>query len=409
LLVGLLVALTGASLSLQPASAITTMTITGIVTDQAGTPIPGVFVTDQFQDVYTNAVGRYMLEEQTPAPRVLTLAKTGFESPAARRVSPLDAQSDVNFALDYRLGPSVTPFVLNVVPRTVDLSMKSFAPTASCATWTDTYAGAVAELALTATAPDGERTWTGTFNVPAGTLEGGHPGVAIIRRCSDGAALTKPKSAGYIVDLTGPSIADITPANWSSDSTPTISARALDPVSGVASATFTVDGLQVASARGDFGTWSAAAGPLADGPHEIVFSATDYGSNTTTERATFKIDTVAPVTSDQSPTGAVATRSPLIQVRIADATSGPDGQRTHLSLSRGPLSETLAANFDAATGILSYQVPTTVTGTGLGDGPLLDGTYDVEAAALDQAGNSVTLHWQFEVRCLTAPLACTPA
>ena len=106
-------------------------------------------------------------------------------------------------------------------------------------------------------------------------------------------------------------------------------------------------------------------GPLSQGPHTIVVTATDSSSTpeTSPPSASFTVDSVAPVTTiDSAPSGTTTNHSPTITFHATDASS-----------------VTFTCRVDGGT-----QAPCTSPAT---FGPLSDGHHTISVRASDAAGN----------------------
>jgi hypothetical protein len=83
-----------------------------------------------------------------------------------------------------------------------------------------------------------------------------------------------------------------------------------------------------------------------------------------------------------------------------DAESGINPTSVGMVLSNGLTSASVPASFDPSSGVVSYQVPTTIKGARLGQFPLPDGTYTARVQVNDRAGNSASTTWSFVVHTL---------
>jgi hypothetical protein len=149
---------------------------------------------------------------------------------------------------------------------------------------------------------------------------------------------------------------------------------------------------------------------LAEGSHIVDVRITDGVGNEAVHRSELWVDLTNPQVSDPKPQGRVTTRSPTISAVIEDAPSVgsvlPGSVR--LRLSNALLSADLAADFEPASGRVTYSVPSSVQGATLGAFPLPDGDYVVEVSAADMAGNPVSKQWTFTVDSLLLRIRLLP-
>lgn len=96
------VALSSSGAAAYPLVDTTLWTIEGVVQDPAGRPIELAAVTDGSQTVYTDADGRYVLEEEAIREYHVHVSKDGFNS-ESRVVHPWDPilHGPTNFTLTY--------------------------------------------------------------------------------------------------------------------------------------------------------------------------------------------------------------------------------------------------------------------------------------------------------------------
>lgn len=211
---GLLVVVSLASLmsvSMTPVQAVGLVTIQGQVTDPVGRVIVGAAVTDGRQTVYSDAGGRYRLEESSVQNYVVRVSRQGFES-ATRTVTPVDALGSVDFALFYLLASEVSPRAFNnVPPKTLTITARSYAPLDSCVNWTDAASSAVVALQLAQGVPGGQSTWTGSFAVPGGIPDASYAYSSAVTDCATATALSRTVVGAYIVDGAAPMLVMIAP------------------------------------------------------------------------------------------------------------------------------------------------------------------------------------------------------
>ena len=149
-------------------------------------------------------------------------------------------------------------------------------------------------LATTEYKLDGAASWsTGTSIAVSG--DGVH---SLTYRSSDAAGNTEAdKTTTVRIDTTAPVTSDNAPTTWS-DTSVTVTLSAADTGgSGLASTEFKLDGATIWST----GTSVAVAG---DGIHTLTYRSGDAAGNTEADKTTIvRIDTTAPVTSDDAPVG----------------------------------------------------------------------------------------------------------
>ncbi|MDX6411825.1 MAG: large repetitive protein, partial [Gaiellaceae bacterium] len=168
-------------------------------------------------------------------------------------------------------------------------------------------------VAATEYALDGAATWTAGASV---TVAG--EGVHSLRyRSTDVAGNVEPaKTVAVRVDTTAPVSTDDAPAGWTSGSV-TVALSASDAGgSGVARTEYSVDG----AAGFTTGTTVIVSG---EGVHTIAYRSIDAAGNSEADRtATVRIDTTAPVTSDNAPAGWSST---AVTVSLSAADAGGSG------------------------------------------------------------------------------------
>src|SRR5207249_50510 len=110
------------------------------------------------------------------------------------------------------------------------------------------------------------------------------------------------RTATVRIDTIAPATTDNAPAGWSKTAV-TVALAATDAASGVSTTEYKVDG----AARRSTGPSVAIPAPADhsnDGPHTITYRSTDTAANVETAKtATVRIDTMAPVTTDNAPGG----------------------------------------------------------------------------------------------------------
>ena len=162
---------------------------------------------------------------------------------------------------------------------------------------------------------DGATTWsTGTSVAVAG--QGVH---TLAYRSTDAAGNTEAdKTATVRIDTTAPVTSDDAPTGWSNGPV-TVTLSAIDAGgSGLATTEYNLDG----AASWSTGTSVAVSG---EGVHTLAYRSTDAAGNVEAEKtATVRIDTTAPVTSDDAPAG---WSNSAVTVTLSATDSGGSGRR----------------------------------------------------------------------------------
>jgi methionine-rich copper-binding protein CopC len=200
---------------------------------------------------------------------------------------------------------------------------------------------------------------------------------------------------GTPTDTTKPTISTLAPANNAllNRSTPTISAQYADTGSGIdtTKVTFSVDGVNVTAqatitATGIIYTPTAA---LTNGAHSVQLSVTDKANNTETASWSFKVDTLGPTISGQTPANNATLNNakPVISAQFAEQGgtngSGIDTTKTVLTVD--------GVNVTAVS---------TATATGITYTPannLSAGNHTAQLTIVDLAGNSTQSSWTFTI------------
>jgi cyclophilin family peptidyl-prolyl cis-trans isomerase len=193
-------------------------------------------------------------------------------------------------------------------------------------------------------------------------------------------------SRSYVLDKTAPTVTNIAPTNGQTfNHDPSITGTITDALSGVVSATASVDGLtpQVLNldAQGHF-TFvpPIASGGVADGPHTVTIVATDKAGNASTGvDVTFTLDTKAPTINVTSPAnGDLVNADPTFTGTATD----------NLHLASFGVSVDGGANqpitFDPQTGSFTFDPHFAVDGSA-------DGEHNFVFTATDSADNIQTL------------------
>jgi hypothetical protein len=193
----------------------------------------------------------------------------------------------------------------------------------------------------------------------------------------------------FTVDSQCPVISNALPANGATlpaDAIPTVSAQVQDSGAGVDLATLQlqVDGQNVAAQITATGISFTPSQALAEGAHTATLSLADRLGNPAVLAWTFKTAT-PPVIAEQSPVYTWLGGGPLptIRANFSDVGAGIDTSKTRLQLNGADVSSQASAT---AAGI-AYTVPTA----------LADGSYTVDLAIADKAGNQTASRWSFSV------------
>ena len=176
---------------------------------------------------------------------------------------------------------------------------------ASAVTVTLTAADAHSGVATTEYRLDGATAWTtGTsVTIPAPADHSNDGPHTITYRSTDAVGnVEAEKTATVRIDTQAPVTTDNAPAGWSASAV-TVTLTAADTRSGVATTEYRLDGA-TAWTSGASVTIPAPADHSNDGPHTITYRSTDAVGNVEAEKtATVQIDTLAPVTFDNAPSG----------------------------------------------------------------------------------------------------------
>ena len=162
----------------------------------------------------------------------------------------------------------------------------------------------------------------------------------------------------FSIDTVAPSVSITSPADnaWVTTATPIISGTSSDSGSGVAKVEVSVDGGAYSLATGTT-SWSFTTGSLGEGSHSVTARATDVAGNHQTDSITVKVDTVAPVTSDDYD-GLWHTSDFTITLTASDDT-GSGVAHTYYKINDGP-TKTVSADgqpqitTESATNKLEY-------------------------------------------------------
>lgn len=381
----------------------------GTVTDGDGRPLAGATVSDGGQSTQTDGNGHYSLGESSTGSFTLDALRsdTGLSTQQVNVLIPVD--TTVNFTLLYLASSKFAQTYVSTAngPVTDSMTITSWAPNPgggqagdSCVTVTDSRSNAISPATLQSVNANGSSTWTASVTLPTGSTQGVGSLTALGVDCSTHTTLTVSAPAQYLVDNTRPVITPSSPGARSGPNT-TVAASVTDSGgSGLNpnSLAVTVDGASVASSfDASSSQLKAPLSRLAAGPHSVVISAADNASNTAQATFSFTVDNTAPALAQPEPTGTVGSSTPLISIAVTDPDSILSGTSTTFQISNGVISNALNPSYDQSSGRATYQVPSTPTGTGLGQFPLPDGTYTITATARDDVGNESTLSWTFQI------------
>lgn len=235
----------------NPAQAgLTDISVTGRVTDPSGRPLENVHISDGNDWTLSDSFGAFSIDEALGSSFTLSASKPGLAT--AYKSATALVGTTVEFQLYYVLSATLSPNVFNNnPPKTLAISVTSYAPTSSCVTWTNTQTGSVVSLSLANSVPGGESTWNGSYAVPAGTADGSYSYSVVAKDLCPGTQLSTRLERSYIVDSSPPILRGITPIDGSNASVSPLKIHALvqDFVAGV-------DPLSLAVSVTDLGTAS---------------------------------------------------------------------------------------------------------------------------------------------------------
>ena len=402
----------------EPSSAqVAAFHFTGTVKDADGRPLSGAVVSDGSQAAATGADGTYDLPETTAGTFTLNVSRPHSRDVTATVtvVSPLNPATGnnsypENFTLLYLITSSLDhPYISTAAgPASATLTITSWAPNpgvesagGSCVSVSDSRTHTTTVATLASTNPDGSSTWTSSLNgLGQGTPEGAQTLTYTADNCATTTAVSVTDSLGYLIDNTPPTIASTYPTG-STTSSPAVGATVTDSGSGVKVATLAIDGTtETATYHQSNGKLSYQTIELSAGTHTVSVGATDWAGNSSTVTFNFTVDNTAPTLSRPSPTATIASDTPLIRVSATDTDSAISPSSIVMTITGALGASTLTPAFDPSTGTISYQVPATAQGIGVGQSPLLDGNYTVKVSVKDPAGNTADISWSFIVNTL---------
>ena len=222
---------------------------------------------------------------------------------------------------------------------------------------------------------NGDGTWQLTVPNPLGDST-----YAVTVTVTDPAGNTSTDitSAELIIDTAAPAVPSVASLN-TNDTTPTIIGTAI--LNTGEALTVILDGYTYTTAGGYLidngdGTWALAVPtPMADANYEVTATITDLAGNTAVDTTAFEltIDTTAPLI----PTVNSLTTNDTTPSIDGSATIGPDES---LTVTLNGITYAAGDGFVVANGDGTWllAIPT----------PLADGTYEVAAAVIDDAGNT---------------------
>lgn len=398
--------------------------IRGTVTDRIGRPLAGVAVSDGSQVDYTDSAGQFHLDESAPGTRYFITSSrrdTLAQSASISAVAPGDYVHD--FSLWYRAFASFDSQVFSTAngPKQLTFTLTSFAPFpgvagqsggASCVVAHDVLSNMDVQGSFLSDGGARGSPWQGTIAVPANAPGGAHDVPAKVVDCATGTELASaPRS--YFIDNEAPALASGVPGPGHfptsiGPSTLDVGAYVTDSGGAGLSSTdsrISVDGIDLTGVTftSSASRLSATASGLAAGSHQVTMKVADYAGNALDLAWSFTVDDVGPVLSSAAPVGQVATSSPRISVNASDGDSGVSASSISMTLSNGVVTSSVKSTFDPASGLISYQVPTTPAGLGLGQFALPEGQYTASVSVTDIAGNRSNTSWTFTVHALPTP------
>ncbi|MHB8182104.1 MAG: Ig-like domain-containing protein, partial [Acidithiobacillus ferrivorans] len=191
-------------------------------------------------------------------------------------------------------------------------------------------------ISLNGAAPLACAASNGTVSCPTTSLADGSYSYTV--SLADNAGNVGTTSGSFAVDTKAPTINSPSPAGYTNNASPTISAGYADGGSGIntSAATVKLDGTALPGCTASATAVSCPSAGLAQGSHAILVSVTDNAGNTGSLTGTFFVDTAAPVISALNPSGNGAGAAPTISasfsepspasgVNLATATAKLDG------------------------------------------------------------------------------------
>lgn len=407
--------------------------IRGHVYDMRGNPLHQALVSTTTEETYTEADGSYELKVDQPACWPVSASHTKpygayFGSDTRWICTWLGDAEGEDFRVPYYIYGDATPTFLNSLQdRVVTQTALIYCPPEFCSPQVHVYRLPLGEdpygkegefvgtflLQFDKTDQDGYSHYKSDIPIPAGTPEGQYRVVRESRNPETGELQTRCMWDRcwnwFVIDNTAPRLGLGSPEAWSNTAEPLIRIPFEDeyPVGiSTKSLVFKLDGRQLERSEYSFDglPWKGAvfhqATGLSDGNHTVSLTLTDRAGNSALTEFSFVIDTLTPGATDASPTGTITTPTPTISAELTDGGNPGtiDPSSIRLLISKGALTNEVEAAFDPGSGIVSYDVPQHVEGVGLGEFPLMDGTYVVSLHFSDLAGNTGLLSWHFTVR-----------
>ena len=373
-----------------PAGAAPKVGIDGYVRDAFDAPVVGAVVADGDNRATTDARGYYQLRRPATGSPWLTAKAPGFVA-KSERVSP--GQTTASFKLPYQVETYLGPVAAINDSRERQLRGFAEAPAHRCMDAIDEYTGNRVEMTRRRNDIN-SGPYRGIF-YPSSRPDGVYNYSTVITDCETHTIEGGRASGTFVVDSTGPEIT-FQSRRWTNTATPELVFDVVDRLTGVIRVLAYLDTERV-DVVFDGRVGRVQTPTLTPGLHTFVVVGIDMIQNTASAALNFRVDLEVPSLVAASPQGTSNTSAPLISARLRDAGSGIEDTAAVLQLADAARSRNLPFTYDAATRTMSYQVPATPTGTGLGEGPLPPGNYTVTLTVPDRAGNVLATSWTFTV------------
>jgi hypothetical protein len=196
-------------------------TVMGTVRDALGTALVGARVTDGSNSTVTVEGGAWSLVVDPAIMNTITASKPGIGNapgyvPVSQTIVPF-LQPTIDFALPFRLMPSLSPGIINALPASLSLEARSLMPRTlvplgeNCVIATDDRTGAGITMLYASTDAGGVSKWVGGIPLPQGTDAGTFRVTFEGRNCSTLKTLTDTPAGQYVIDAAPPVIGIITP------------------------------------------------------------------------------------------------------------------------------------------------------------------------------------------------------
>jgi hypothetical protein len=280
----------------------------------------------------------------------------------------------------------VPAFSVNTTPPVTTLTnapSKVTAATSATFQFTSSEAGSTFQCSLDGATP----TDCGSPQTDTGLSDGAHT-FSVTATDPAGNVDPTPATASWTVDTTAPDVTlgAPTPGSYTNNTTPTLSGTA-ETAAGDSAVTVDIysgtdtSGTPVQSPTasvGDDGSWSIKPTGLPDGTYTAQARQTDEVSNTGySEAATFTVDTVAPTVTLYSPADGTHTNNDTPNVSGSAGTAASDVPTVTVTVTGTGSPVTTTASV-SPSGTWQVDLPQS----------LADGTYTVQAAQQDLAGNT---------------------